>query len=338
MLRLFFILRAKASAPRAKNTGVHDQSLGYATEDFGRGGELCDPFGRTWEEYRMLIDVALPLSLAFIMFSLGFGLTLADFARVLRMPRAVIVGVLLQVLMVPLVALLLLGFTHLPPTLAFGVMLLSFCPGGVTSSILTKIGGGTVALSITLTAVVSLLSVITVPVLINWAANQFLGTEALQINVTGVAMSMVVLTVVPVMIGVLLRFVAPEFARRNEGKVSLVAMVLFALIVIAALATNWTMFSTNLVTLGPILVLLNAILLVLGVCIARLLWLSGGDAICISVEMGVQNAALGITVAGLVARSGGIPEFAIPAAVYGITMYVVTIPALFILRKLFASA
>ncbi len=285
----------------------------------------------------MLIDVALPLSLAFIMFSLGFGLTFSDFSRVLRMPRAVIVGVLLQVLAVPLVALLLLSFANLPPSLAFGVMLLSFCPGGVTSSILTKLAGGTVALSITLTAVVSLLSVLTVPVLINWAANQFLGAQTLQINVTGVALSMVVLTVVPVVIGVLVRFVAPAFSARHESKVSFVAMVLFGVIVLAALATNWTMFSTNLLTLGPVLVLLNVVLLALGVGVARLLWLSGGDAICISVEMGVQNAALGITVAGLVAQTGGIPEFAVPAAVYGITMYLVTIPALFLLRRFFAS-
>ena len=109
----------------------------------------------------MLIDVALPLSLAIIMFSLGFGLTFADFGRVLTMPRAVIVGVAMQVIAVPAVAFLLVSFTSLPPAMAFGVMLLSFCPGGVTSNILTKLAGGTVALSITLTAVVSLLSVLT---------------------------------------------------------------------------------------------------------------------------------------------------------------------------------
>ena len=114
----------------------------------------------------MLVTVALPVSLALIMFSLGFGLTFADFGRVFRMPRAVLTGMVLQVVGVPLVALVLLMLVDLPPAIAFGVMLLSFCPGGVTSNILTRLAGGTVALSITLTAVVSLLSVVTVPALV----------------------------------------------------------------------------------------------------------------------------------------------------------------------------
>ncbi len=283
----------------------------------------------------MLIDVALPLSLAIIMFSLGFGLTFSDFGRVLTMPKAVIVGVLLQVMAVPAVAYLMVSFTSLPPAMAFGVMLLSFCPGGVTSSILTKLAGGTVALSITLTAVVSLLSVVTVPALVGWAATTFLGGDAPVINVTAIGMSMFVITAIPVAIGVLLRFVAPTFANTNERRVSAVALVLFVVIVMAALATNWDMFVANIGGLGPILMTLNVVLLIAGVVVARTLGLSGPDGLCISVEMGVQNAALGIAVAGLIAQTGGIPEYAIPAAVYGITMYLVTLPGMFILRKIF---
>lgn len=283
----------------------------------------------------MLIDVALPLSLAIIMFSLGFGLTFADFGRVLSMPKAVITGVAMQVVVVPTVALILLSFTNLPPAMAFGVMLLSFCPGGVTSNILTKLAGGTVALSITLTAVVSLLSVLTVPALVGWAATAFLGNAAPEINVTAIGLSMFVITAIPVAIGVLLRFVAPAFADANEGRVGTLALVLFVVIVVAALATNWQMFMDNIGGLGPVLMLLNAVLLVLGVVMARVLGLSGPDGLCISVEMGVQNATLGIAVAGLIAQSGGIPEFAVPAAVYGITMYIVTIPGMLVLRRIF---
>ncbi len=283
----------------------------------------------------MLIDVALPLSLAIIMFSLGFGLTFADFGRVLTMPKAVVIGVAMQVVAVPLVAFVLVSFTDLPPALAFGVMLLSFCPGGVTSNILTKLAGGTVALSITLTAVVSLLSVLTVPALSGWAATTFLGSAAPEINVTAIGMSMFVITAIPVAIGVLLRFVAPTFADTNERRVSALALVLFVVIVAAALATNWGMFVEHIGGLGPVLMALNATLLVLGVAVARVLGLSGADGMCISVEMGVQNATLGIAVAGLIAQTGGIPEFAIPSAVYGITMYIVTIPGMFILRRIF---
>lgn len=287
---------------------------------------------------RMLLDVALPLSLAFIMFSLGFGLTFADFGRVFAIPKAALTGIILQIAVVPAVAYVLLMLVSLPPALAFGVMILAFCPGGVTSSILTKLAGGNVALSITLTAVVSLVSVITVPFLANWASQAFLGDAAVDINVTAIAMSMFAITAVPVMIGLLLRFVAGNFADRTEGTVSKVALVLFVVILIAALATNWQLFVENIGHLGPLLIAMNAVLLLLGVLIARAVGLTGGDGLCISIEMGVQNAALGITVAGLIAQSGGIPEFAVPAALYGITMYIITIPGMFLLRMVFGKA
>ncbi|MGR3637597.1 MAG: bile acid:sodium symporter family protein [Shimia sp.] len=286
----------------------------------------------------MLIDVALPLSLAFIMFSLGFGLTFADFGRVLTMPKAVLTGVVMQIGAVPLVAYLLLIVFNLPPAMAFGVMILAFCPGGVTSNILTKLGGGTVALSITLTAVVSLLSVITVPILVVWAGATFLGEAAPEVNVLGIGMSMFAITAVPVLIGLLTRWVASGVADKIEKIVSAVALVLFLVIVVVALATNWDLFMANIWTLGPVLMLLNALLLVLGVGVARLLGLSGPDGLCISVEMGVQNATLGITVAGMVAQASGIPEYAVPAALYGITMYIVTIPGMFILRSIFGKS
>lgn len=285
----------------------------------------------------MLLEVGLPLSLAFIMFSLGFGLTFADFARVLTMPRAVVAGVVLQVLAIPAVAYLMLMVFDLPPALAFGVMILSFCPGGVTSNILTKLGGGSVALSITLTAVVSLLSVLTVPALVGWAGVTFLGAAAPEIDVLSIGLTMFAITAVPVLIGLFTRRLSGGKADRAEKVISLLAMVLFQLIVVAAIATNWALIVENIGTLGPVLVAINVVLLVLGVAVARGLGLSGGEGICISVEMGVQNATLGITVAGLVAQTAGLPEYALPSALYGITMYLVTIPGLFVLRALFSK-
>lgn len=283
----------------------------------------------------MLIEVALPLSLAFIMFSLGYGLTPADFGRVFSMPKAVLAGIFLQVIAVPVVAFLALMVFELPPALAFGVMLLSFCPGGVTSNILTKLVGGTVALSITLTAIVSLLSVLTVPLLIIWAAGRYLGEAAPEVDVTSIGISMFAITAVPVAIGLLVRFLKADFAIRTEKTVSLIATLLFVVIVAVALISNWPLFIESIGQLGPVLIGLNLLLLLLGMCSAALLGLKGSDGLCISIEMGVQNAALGIAVAGLVAQTGGIPEYAIPAAVYGITMYIVTIPGMFLLRAVF---
>ena len=279
----------------------------------------------------MLIDVGLPLSLAIIMFSLGLGLTFKDFGRVLTMPRAVITGMIMQMGAVPLVAFAMLLLFEMPPAIAFGIMLLSFCPGGVSSGILTRLGGGNVALSITLTGVVSLLAAITVPIFTALAADRFLGADAPALNVTGIAMVMFAITAVPVAIGVLFGFVAPDLTDRIEAPVFSLATLLFILIVLAALISNWALFVENVTALGPFLMALNALLLVIGVLVAKLLGL------CISVEMGVQNAALGITVAGLVAQSTGISEYAVPAAVYGITMYIITLPAIWLMRRIFIA-
>lgn len=286
----------------------------------------------------MIVDVALPLSLAFIMFSLGFGLTPADFGRVLTMPKAVATGVVMQIAAVPLAAFILLQFFELSPALAFGVMLLSFCPGGVTSNVLTKLGGGNVALSITLTAVVSLLSVVTVPLLVSWAATTFLQADAPDINITSIAIAMFAITVLPVLLGLGARKLAAEKADQLESGMSKVAVVLFAVIVFAAIGTNWALITENFAQLGPLFVSMNVLLLIGGVLVARVIGLSGVDGICIAIEMGVQNAALGIAVAGLVANAAGITEYAVPSALYGIIMYIVTIPAIFVLRKLFSPS
>lgn len=286
----------------------------------------------------MLIDVALPLSLAIIMFSLGLGLSVADFARVAAMPRAVLTGIIAQVVALPVIAFVLLMLFPLPPAMAFGVMILSFCPGGVTSNILTRLGGGNVALSIKLTAIVSLLSVLTVPVLVAWAAGHFLGAQAPGIEVTSIAIAMFAITAVPVLLGLGFRAALTKLAERIERAVSTVATVLFVVIVVAALVTNWTLFVENNLVLGPLLVVLNLILLLVGALVARALSLGGTDAVAIAVELGVQNAALGIAVAGLVAQASGISEYAVPAAVYGITMYFVSIPGMFLLRQVHLTA
>ncbi|MBO9477979.1 bile acid:sodium symporter family protein [Shimia sp. R11_0] len=285
----------------------------------------------------MLVEVALPLSLAIIMFSLGFGLTFADFGRVLTMPKAVITGMVMQMLAVPLVALILVSLTDLPPALAFGVMLLSFCPGGATSNFLTKFAGGTVALSITLTAIVSLLSVVTVPLLVSWAARAVFAGEVPEIDVTNIAVNMFCLTTVPVLMGLLLRYWMPEFAARHEQKVALLAAVLFVIVLMTAIVVHADMLMSNMAALGPILVALNATLLVLGITVALGVGLSHSDGLCIAVEMSVQNGTLGMAVAGIVAQSGGIPDFAVPSAVYGVVMYVATLPGLFVLRRIFGK-
>lgn len=275
----------------------------------------------------VLLSVFLPLSLAFIMFSLGLGLTLADFARVVKLPKAFFAGAISQLVFLPIIAFVLLMIFPMPPEIAVGVMILSFCPGGVTSNIMTKLADGALALSITLTGVISLLAVLTVPLLVRWSTDYFMGEAAPAINVTSLALSMFAITAVPVAIGVALRHMMPERIEAIEPTVMRVATILFIIIVIGALAANWSLFIENLAVLGPVLIMLNVILLAVGYGFSRLLQLDGPQSIAVSIETGVQNSALGITVGGLIAEAAtGLPPFSLPAGVYGITMYAVTLP------------
>lgn len=281
----------------------------------------------------ILLTVGLPISLAFIMLSLGLGLTGADFARVIRMPRAFFLGAFAQVILLPVVAFGLLAIFDLPPGLAFGVMILAFCPGGVTSNMLSRLAHGDVALSVSLTAVVSLLSVVTVPPLVAFSFGYFMGDEATPVDVTELAIAMFVITALPVGLGMLIRRFAPGFTDRVEGAAFKIAAILFVVIVIAALASSWSEFTDNIGQLGPILAALMVILMSLAYGLARVGGLGTAQSRTISIEGGLQNGTLGITLAALIAGAEGINEFALPSALYGIVMYSISLPVIFGLMR-----
>ncbi|MEL6465009.1 MAG: bile acid:sodium symporter family protein [Pseudomonadota bacterium] len=275
----------------------------------------------------ILVNVVLPLSLAIIMLSLGIGLTFADFGRVLRTPKAFAIGAVSQVLLLPVVTYVIVRAFDLPPVIAVGFMLLSFCPGGVTSNMIARLSQADVALSVSLTAVISLLSILTVPILAAWSVVHFMGDAAPDVSVAGLAVSVFVIVTLPVLIGVLVRRYASGFAIRIEPFLSRLATFLFIIIVIAALAANWNIFIGNLGTLGPALVVLNVVLLLIGLVLARLAALPWDQSKTISVETGIQNATLGITLAALISgQTDGFSAMALPSGVYGILMYVVAAP------------
>ena len=285
-----------------------------------------------------LITVFLPLALAVIMFSLGLGLTLDDFRRVFAAPRAFGIGALAQLVVLPLVAYAIAVMFRLPAELAVGMMILSFCPGGVTSNILTKFARGDLALSISMTGVISLVSVATVPLLVAFAADHFMGVDAPPVNVTSLAVAMFLITAVPVVLGMLLRHFASGLTTSVEGFVEKLAVVLFVVVVVGALASNWSLFVENLPVLGPAVVVLNVVLLAIGIGLARLTSLDGRQATAISIETGIQNATLGITVGSLIVeQASALPPFSLPSAVYGITMYGVSLPFVYWRRKLAAA-
>lgn len=283
----------------------------------------------------MLIQIALPLVLAFIMFSLGLGLKKSDFTRIFKFPKAFAVGLLNQVILLPLIALGLALVFRLSPEFSVGLIILALCPGGVTSNVLARIAGGNTPLSISLTAVTSLLSMVTVPILVALAVRYFMGESAPSVDVTKLGFIMFLITAVPVSIGMLVTKQAPDFTHRFAPSISRAAIVLFIIIIAGALAKNWTGFITNLPILGPVTVLLNIALLALGLASARLLKLNKSDASTIAIESGIQNGTLAITVGALIAVSSTevLPATTVPAAVYSITMYLVSVPFVLWRRK-----
>lgn len=275
----------------------------------------------------ILINVVLPLSLAIIMLSLGVGLSFADFARVASRPKAFAVGAIAQVILLPIVTFGVVSVFGLTGAIAVGFMLLSFCPGGVTSNMITKLAKGDVALSVSLTAVISLLSILTVPFLAAWAVVYFMGDQAPDVSVTSLAIAMFLITTLPVLIGVMVRHFATGFADRIEPILSTIATVLFVIIVLAALAANWDIFVENLATLGPALISMNAVLMIVGIALALGTGLAWGEVKTISIETGVQNATLGITLGTIITgQADGFTAMELPPAVYGITMYLVALP------------
>ena len=275
----------------------------------------------------ILINVVLPLSLAIIMLSLGIGLTFSDFTRVAARPRPFAIGGLSQVALVPVTAFAVISLFDISGELAVGIMLLSFCPGGVTSNMLSKLARGDVALSVSLTAMVSLLSILSVPVLAAWSVKYFMGDAGPSVSVASLALAMFLITTLPVLIGICIRRFAPNTADAIEPGLNLVALILFVVIVLAALAGNWSVFVSNIATLGPAMAALMLSLLLIGLALATGFALPWKERKTISLETGIQNATLGITLAALITgQTEGFSTMALPSAFYGVSMYLAALP------------
>ena len=283
----------------------------------------------------ILVKLFLPLGLVFIMFSLGLGLSTDDFRRVLQRPKSFLLGAFNQIFILPTVAFLIVLAFGISGEIAVGFMILSACPGGVTSNVLAKWVKADVALSVSLTAVISLVSVITVPLIIAFAYSYFLADTANPVNVSKTAITMFALTAVPIGLAIALRNSFPNAMRRAESIISKVAVALFGIIVIAALASNWSVFIDNAPIIGAALVCLMVTLLLIGFLVPLLLGAPAIEAKTISIETGIQNSTLGIVIAALVIGGDeGFNAYSIPAAVYGIIMYLTVIPILPWYRKI----
>ena len=278
-----------------------------------------------------LVDVVLPLALAFIMLALGLGLTFDDFARVVRRPRDFAVGAVSQIVVLPVVAFALASVWPMAPELALGLMIIAAAPGGVTSNILTAFARGDVALSISLTAVISLLSVITIPIIVVFAYGQFIGEQAgKDISVAGTAVSVFLIVAVPVLIGLVIRRFAESFALRFEPAARKVSAVLFVLVLAGAIYDQRANIVPYFAQAGLVTLVLNLVMMAIAYLLARMFATGPTQRIAIAIECGLQNGTLAIAVAVLL-FGGGLAT--VPAATYSLIMFATALIYIAVLRR-----
>jgi len=264
-------------------------------------------------------QILLPLALAFIMLALGVGLTPGDFRRIFTRPKALLVGAALQYVSLPLLAMAIVALLPAPPVLKVGIVLLAACPGGTTSNLLTHMARGDVALSISLTALTSLTSMITVPVVLMIALALFMGPEAPQVGLVTTGFVIFLLTVVPVGIGMAIRQFAPKAANLLDRHSRLLSGVVFTAVVLATLVADRDQMASRFAEAGLIALSLNVAAMVVAFGVASLVMLKMKQRIALTLECGLQNATLAIVVA--VGMLGDV-AYAVPAAIYGLIMFV----------------
>lgn len=270
-------------------------------------------------ESSLLTSVFLPLALAVIMLGMGMSLTTNDFKRVVVYPKAVLLGLLNQIFLLPLIAYALVLAFGLKAELAVGIMILAACPGGATSNLLSHLAKGDVALSITLTAVTSLVTVVSIPLIVNFALIRFMPNgEAMQLDVLKTVISVIIVTLVPVTIGMIIHRYQPNFCARMERPVKIMSAVFLVLIIAAAILKERDNILGYFAQAGPVALALNLTTLALGFYSARFSSLSPQQSRTISIEAGIQNGTLGIAIAATLI---GNSQMTIPPAIYSLIMF-----------------
>ena len=272
-----------------------------------------------------------PVCLAIIMFGLGLGLTVSDFTRLLKIPRDFIVGFFGQVILLPIVAFILIQIISLPPQIALGTMIIAAAPGGVMSNILTKFANGDVALSISLTAVVSLISVITVPLIVYNSAG-FLGIETFkEISMLNIALKMFVAVTIPVIFGMIVRALMTDFIVSKTLLVQRLSLILFLVIFTAIWVEEWDRITSFIKRAGLIALILNLTMIFLGYYLAKYLTSGVEQRKCISLECGLQNGTLALFVTTQLFDD---VVFAVPTAAYALIMFTTATIFVLIVRKI----
>jgi BASS family bile acid:Na+ symporter len=278
-----------------------------------------------------IVTKIAPLSLALIMLALGMGLTVQDFTRVVKQPKDFLVGLVCQLIFLPIIAFALVFILDTPVELAVGLMIIAAAPGGVTSNILTKFANGDVALSISLTAIISLLSIITVPFII-FKSIDLLNASAStnEISMTGISIKMFLVVTLPVILGMIIRRFANNFVSSNEKTIQTISLILFLIVLFGAIIQERANILPYMMKAGTITFLLNIIMMLIGFYVAKIFATGIQQRKCISLECGLQNGTLAIFVATQIFND---VAYIIPAAIYSLIMFATSLIFVFLIKK-----
>ena len=278
-----------------------------------------------------IVTSIAPIALAIIMLSLGLGLTWQDFKRVIEKPKDFTVGMVCQLILLPAVAFFLLKIFNVPTELAIGVMIIAAAPGGVTSNVLTKFANGDVALSVSLTAIISLISIISVPFVIFKSAD-LLGISNISktISITGISLKMFFVVTLPVILGMIIRKFAENFILSKTLAIQRISIFLFVIVFAAIWIEEWNNITTYLSQAGFIALMLNIIMMTVGFYVAKFFATGTSQRRCISLECGLQNGTLAVFVATQLFQD---IIYVVPTAAYALVMFVTSLVFVFIVRK-----
>ncbi|MBD1167987.1 bile acid:sodium symporter family protein [Pelagibacterales bacterium SAG-MED06] len=277
-----------------------------------------------------IVTKIAPICLAFIMLGLGLGLSVKDFTRILRVPKDFFVGFFSQLVILPIVALAIALILNLPAPIAVGLMIIAAAPGGVTSNVLTKFANGDVALSISLTAIVSLISIVSVPFVVITSADILGVTISSNISMTGIALKMALVVTVPVVIGMTIRGLAENFISSKINIINKITGWLFVIVFAAIWIEEKDNILTYLAEAGLAVLILNVVMMTLAYFIAKKFVSGNAQQKCIALECGLQNGTLAVFVATLMFDD---IAYMIPTAAYALIMYITGFIFIYILRK-----
>ena len=279
-----------------------------------------------------IVTKIAPICLALIMLGLGMGLTIQDFTRVIKQPKDFFVGFICQLILLPIIAFILIKIFNTPTELALGVMIIAAAPGGVTSNVLTKFANGDVALSVSLTAIISLISIFTVPFIVFKSANLLqVNYISNEISMASISLKMFTVVTLPVVVGMLIKKFATEFIASKTILIQRLSIFLFITVFMAIWIEEWDNIISFITRAGTIALTLNVVMMLVGYYVAKFFASGIAQTKCIALECGLQNGTLAVFVSTMLFDE---IVYMVPTAAYALIMFVTSILFIFIVKKI----